>query len=114
MDNSLVMIACEIFAPIYCLFYGIKIKKDPPKMGKKGLGTKLAMQSQEAWDLAHSYGSTLCIVFGAVLTAAFVLRLIFFGTEMNITFSLIFIGVEIAFLIALMPLINLKLKKIFK
>jgi uncharacterized membrane protein len=110
---DLFMILLEAFAPLFFLYYGIKLKVAPPKMGEKGLGTKRAKQSKEAWDLCHSYGSTLCIIMGSVLLVAFILRFVLFGTEMNTTYSLILIALEMVCLIALLPLIDLKLKRTF-
>ncbi len=110
---DLFMILLEIAAPVIFIFYGIKFRVHPPKMGESGLGTKRAKKSQEAWDLCHSYGSTLCLIMGGVLLALVILRFVLFGTAMNTTYSLLLIALEMICLFALFPLIDLKLKKTF-
>ena len=110
---DLFMILLEAFAPMFFIYYGIKLKVAPPKMGETGLGTKRAKQSQEAWDLCHSFGSTLCLIMGSILLVVFIIRFVLFGTEVNTTYSVILIGLELIFLVALLPLIDLKLKKTF-
>lgn len=106
-------ILLEAFVPIYCLYYGYKTKKNPPKMGEKGLGTKLAMQSQAAWDLANSYGAKLCLIYGAITALMFIARIALFGFSVNIQFSLCLIAVEFVCVISIVPLINSKIKKTF-
>ena len=111
--NTTLLVLCEAFVPLYCLYTGFSTKKNPPKMGQKGLGTKLAMQSQEAWDMANAYGANLCLIFGAITAALFILRLVLFGTQMNMTFSLCLIVVELICVMSLIPLTNRKIKKTF-
>lgn len=106
-------ILCEAFVPLYCLYYGYRLKKNPPKMGERGLGTKLAMQSQAAWDMANSYGAKLCLIYGAITALMFIVRIALFGFSINIPFSLSLITVELVCVISILPLINNKIKKTF-
>lgn len=108
-----VTILCEAFVPLYCLYTGYMTKKKPPKLGEKGLGTKLAMQSKEAWDLANAYGANLCLIYGAVTAFMFIIRLFLFGLSINIPFSLAFIAVELFCVFSIVPLTNRKIKKTF-
>lgn len=104
----------EALVPIYCLYYGIKMKKSPPKFGEKGgLGTKLSMHSREAWEFANAYGGKLCLIFGAVTAVLFILRLVMFGMSINLTYSIILIIIEMICLCSLVPLINYKVRKTF-
>lgn len=111
MENF--MVIWEALVPIYCLYYGFKIKKNPPKMGEKGLGTKLAMQSKEAWELANAYGANLCIIFGVITAALFIFRIAYFRMQLHITYSLILIAVELICIMSIVPLTNMKIKKTF-
>lgn len=108
-----VTILCEAFVPLYCLYTGYMTKKRPPKLGEKGLGTKLAMKNKETWDFANAYGAKLCFIFGGISGAMFILRLILLGLSINITFSLCLIAIELFFVFSIIPLINRKVKKTF-
>lgn len=111
MEN--IMVIWEALIPLFFMYYGYKLKKHPPKMGEKGLGTKLAMQSQAAWDMANAYGSKLCLIMGACLLVIYIIRLIVFGFQMSTTYSLILIVLELICIISLLPLINRKIKKTY-
>ena len=111
MENY--MVIWEAAVPLFFLFYGIKLKLDPPKMGEKGLGTRRAMKSKEAWALAHSFGSKLCLIEGVILLAAFIVRLVLFGIGYSLIFSLVLLALEFICLVTLIPLIDWKLKKTY-
>jgi len=111
MENY--MVIWEAAVPLFFLYYGIRLKVDPPKMGEKGLGTSVSRQSKEAWELAHAYGANVCLVMGGILLAAFILRLVLIGISFNMTFSLILLGIEFVCLMSLIPIIDSKVKRTF-
>ena len=106
-------ILLELFVPLYCLYYSYRIKKHPPKLGEKGLGTKLAMQSQAAWDYANQYGSNLCLIFGVVTGLIFIVgRCFIIGLNtMNYVYSGVVMLIEFACVVSLIPLTNAAVKK---
>ena len=113
MDTFSILL--EALVPVFCLYYSFKIKKNPPKMGEKGLGTKLAMQSQAAWDYANQFGSKFCLVFGIITGLIFVIgRCFIFGfQEENIPFALFVMLVDLIGILSIVPLTNMAIKKKF-
>ncbi|MGN1001659.1 MAG: SdpI family protein [Oscillospiraceae bacterium] len=97
----------EYMIPVLLAIYGLKfLIRTPPYKDKGGFATKRALKNEESWRFVHRTAGVCCLVFAAVIVGAgFVLEKVCGADSAGAHFGQM--GIEIALIAVLIPVVNL-------
>lgn len=69
MGFKIFIFVCNFLIPVIMLFFGVKFRKQGPKIinGIYGYRTSMSMKNRETWEFAHQYCGKLWIKLGLIM-----------------------------------------------
>lgn len=114
MDDFSYIVLLDFFPIITLVIYGIKFRFKTPAFGdNSGIKTPYTTQSQKAWNYAHDFGGTLCLVFAAISAIAIVVKYSVYGQMAPVPVELGVLGIQLVFVFAFFPITNMRVKAVF-
>lgn len=103
----------QYLIPVVFLYYAYKLYVKKPAFGDErgGFPTRRARENEEVWNYVQRVAGIVCFVMAIILAVTAVICLYFFAE--NLTAYWVQIGIEVACIVLLIPIVNMVTNKKF-
>jgi len=113
-DFNTINVVLDFLVPVLLLYYGYKARfRTPPFGDANGISTKRARKSEAEWAEANRFGGLLCLIFGGAMAVLLAVKYALNGFGAAGVWDYIVVAAGLLCVVVLLPLVNLRLKKVF-